>query len=211
MTRLASILVILSLMLLIVACADPSADKSKAVTSQAANVSSSTPKGESFVISPENSKIEFVGSKVTGSHNGSFKKFSGSISFAGKPETSQVNINIDMSSVETEEAQLTAHLKTPDFFDAAKYPQSTFVSTEIKPGGEKGASHTVTGNLQMHGVTKSISFPATIVSGPDAISVNSTFAINRRDFGINYAGQANNLIRDNVVLTLTVRAPKGKG
>jgi polyisoprenoid-binding protein YceI len=103
---------------------------------------------------------------------------------------------------------LTAHLKTADFFDVAKYPQATFESTEIKAGGDKGASHTVTGNLNLHGVTKSITFPATITVSPTQITVESNFSINRKDFGINYAGASDNLIRDDVVLTLHVRAVK---
>ena len=78
----------------------------------------------------------------------------------------------------------------------------------MKPGGEKGATHTITGNLTLHGVTKSITFPATIAVSPEAITVDGTFSINRKDFGINYAGAADNLIRDEVVLTLKVRAVK---
>ncbi|HEV8367415.1 MAG TPA: YceI family protein, partial [Pyrinomonadaceae bacterium] len=98
----------------------------------------------------------------------------------------------------------------PDFFDVAKFPQATFESTEIKPGGENGASHTVIGNFQLHGVTKSITFPATIAVSGDAVTVESTFAINRKDFGINYAGLPDNLIRDEVVMTLHIKGEKAK-
>ena len=194
--------------LVLAGCANPAADKSKAVTSDAAPVAQQSPKGDRYQISPDTSKIEFVGSKVTGSHNGSFQKFNGEIDYSGKPETSRVSVTIDMNSVKTDTDQVTNHLKTPDFFDTAKFPQATFVSTEVKPGGEKGASHTVVGNLQLHGVTKSITFPATIVTSPAGVSVESTFAINRKDFGINYAGAADNLIRNEVVLSLHVRGVK---
>src|SRR6185295_6216026 len=105
-------------------------------------------------------------------------------------------------SVTTEEPDLTKNLQTADFFDVQKFPQATFVSTEIKAGGDKGASHTVTGNLTLHGVTKAITFPATITAAPTGVSVESSFAINRKDFGIVYAGASNNLIRDEVVLKL---------
>jgi polyisoprenoid-binding protein YceI len=164
--------------------------------------------GEKYLITPDNSKIEFVGSKVTGSHHGAFAKFSGAIDYAGQPEKSQVTITIDTSSVTTDTPDLTKHLQTADFFDVAKYPQATFVSTEMKPGGDKGATHTVAGNLTLHGVTKSVTFPATIAVSPGVITVESTFAINRKDFGINYAGAADNLIRDEVLLTLHVRGVK---
>jgi polyisoprenoid-binding protein YceI len=201
---------ILLTVLLVSSCSDPASDKSRAVTTNAAPTTSSAPsaQGEKYRITPENSKITFVGSKVTGSHNGSFEKFAGTIDYNGKVETSKVTITIESASVKTDDDGLTKHLQTPDFFDVAKYPEAKFESTEIKAGGDKGASHTVTGNLTLHGVTKSITFPATIVVASDAITVDSTFSINRKDFGINYAGAANNLIRDDVVLTLKIRGVK---
>jgi polyisoprenoid-binding protein YceI len=196
---------------LLASCSNPASDKPKAVTSEAAPSAPTAPQpgqGEKYLITPANSKVEFIGSKVTGEHHGSFEKFSGAINYNGKPETSTVNIDIETASIKADDADLTKHLQTPDFFDVAKYPKATFVSTEIKAGGEKGASHTVTGNLTMHGVTKSITFPATIAASADALTVESTFSINRKDFGINYAGAANNLIRDEVVLALHIRATK---
>ena len=200
--------ILLGMMILIGACSDPAADKSRAVTGEAAKVAPSAVQGERYQITPQNSKIEFVGSKVTGSHNGSFGQFTGQIDYAGAPERSRVNIDIDMNSITTDDEGLTKHLKTADFFDVAQYPRATFVSTEIKPGGEKGATHTVTGNLTMHGVTKAVTFPATIAVTPETATVDSSFSINRKNFGINYAGAADNLIRDDVVLTLRIRATK---
>jgi polyisoprenoid-binding protein YceI len=197
--------------LLLVACSNPAADKTRAVTGAASSATpQSTASGERYTINQQNSKIEFVASKVTGSHHGEFQDFSGSIDYDGQPEKSRVSVTITMASVKTDTDQLTQHLKTPDFFDVSKFPQATFSSTEIKPGGDKGASHTITGNFQLHGVTKSISFPATISATPQAINVESTFSINRKDFGINYAGAADNLIRDDVVMSLHIKAEKGK-
>lgn len=208
--RLSIIITILTGLLFLNACSDPSADKSKAVTGEAAPVASphAAAQGQKYQITPQNSKIEFVGSKVTGSENGSFGDFAGQIDFAGTPEQSHVNITIKMDSITADAPDLTKHLKTADFFDVAKFPEASFVSTAIKAGGEGGASHTVTGNLTLHGVTKSITFPATINVTPGAATVDSTFSINRKDFGINYAGAADNAIRDNVVLTLKVHANK---
>ena len=203
-------LTILIALFILPACANPASDKPQAITNEAAPIVSSTPaaKSEKYLITPENSKIEFVASKVTGSHHGSFKKFSGTIDFAGQIEQSRVSINIETTTVEADDPGLTKHLQTPDFFDVARYPQATFDSTEIKAGGENGASHTVTGNLTLHGLTKAITFPATITATPEAITVDSTFSINRKDFDINYAGAADNLIRDEVLLTLKVRGVK---
>ena len=208
MRRPTLLLLTLSSLLLICACANPADDKSKAVTGQAAPVSTAAAQGEKYLITSDASQLQFIGSKVTGSHHGAFEKFSGTIDFNGQPEKSRVSITIEMSSVTTDTPDVTKHLQTPDFFDVAKFPESTFVSTEIRPGGEKGATHTVTGNLTLHGVTKSITFPATIAVSPGAITVDSTFAINRKDFSINFAGAADNLIRNDVVLTLHVRGVK---
>ena len=196
--------------LLLSACSDPAADKTKAVTGEATQVASpaAVAQGHKYLITPQNSKIEFIGSKVTGKHDGSFGDFSGQIDYAGSPEQSRVSITMKTESLTTDTPDLTKHLKTPDFFDVAKFPEATFVSTSIKAGGDKGASHTITGNLTLHGVTKAVTFPATITVTPDVATVDSTFSINRKDFGINYAGQADNLIRDDVVLKLTIRANK---
>lgn len=204
------VVTILSGLIFLSACSDPAADKSRAVTGEATKTASpaSAAQATRYLITPQNSKIDFVGSKVTGSHNGSFQDFSGQIDYTGNVETSHVNITIKTDSLTTDTADLTKHLKTADFFDVAKYPDASFVSTSIKAGGENGASHTVTGNLKLHGVEKSVTFPATIAVTPDVATVNANFSVNRKDFGINYAGAANNLIRDDVVLTLTIRANK---
>lgn len=206
--RLSMLMLVLTGLLLVAACGNPATNKSQAVTGEAGHVAPQSASGQKYLITPENSKIEFIGSKVTGNHNGSFQKFSGQIDHTGTPETSRVQITIDTDSITTDTPDLTKHLKTADFFDVAKYPQATFVSTSIKPGGEKDASHTITGNLTLHGVTKAVTFPATIVATADAITVDSSFSINRKDFGINYAGAADNLIRDGVVLALKIRATK---
>jgi polyisoprenoid-binding protein YceI len=208
--RLGVLTMVLTGLVLVAACGNPATNKSQAVTGEAQQAPSTQPAAaQKYKITPENSKIEFVGSKVTGSHNGGFQKFAGDIDYTGDVTTSRVNITMETDSLTTDTPDLTKHLKTADFFDVAKYPQAKFESTAIRPGGDKGASHTVTGNLTLHGATKSITFPATIAAAPDAITVDSTFAINRKDFGINYAGAADNLIRDDVVLTLKIKGTKG--
>ena len=121
-----------------------------------------------------------------------------------------MTINIDTASVTTDDDSLTTHLKTADFFDVAKYPKATFVSTKIEPNTANGATHTITGNFDLHGVKKSISFPAAIQLGPDSVSANAEFSINRKDFGIVYAGKADDLIRDGVVIKLTIKVPRKK-
>jgi polyisoprenoid-binding protein YceI len=193
-------------------CADPAANKPKATVANAQPESTATKPAaaEKLSISPENSKVEFVAAKVTRSHQGSFKQFAGSIDLAPNSiPDSRVTIDIETKSVVTDTDDLTNHLKTPDFFDIAKYPKATFVSTKIEPGAA-GATHTVTGNFDLHGVKKSITFPATIQIAADSVTVNAEFSINRKDFGIVYAGKADDLIRDGVVIKLAIRAVRPK-
>jgi polyisoprenoid-binding protein YceI len=188
---------------------DPSKDKSKATVAEAVSVAPPSANGTVYAFSQADSKIEFVGAKVTGKDEGSLGTFSGKIqSPDGKPESSSVSVDIDATSITADVPKLTNHLKSADFFDVEKFPKASFVSTSVKPGGEKGATHTVTGNLTMHGVTKSISFPATIRISPDSAQADAEFGINRKDFGILYSGKADDLIRDEVLIKLTIRAKK---
>ena len=193
------------------ACENPADNAPKAVVTAPAAPAAPLPaaKGTRLAFAAENSSINFIGSKVTGIEDCSFKKFTGSIDLVeGKPELSSVNVDIDLNSVEAKIGKLTEHLKSPDFFDVAKFPKATFASSEIKSGGEKGATHTVTGTLDLHGVKKVLTFPATIKVEPEAVSVVSEFAVNRQDFGLVYPGKADDLIRDEVLLKLAVKAPR---
>ena len=213
MRRYLTVVFIVILAALTYGCANPAANKPKATVANAEPESnSSKPAGaERLVISPENSKVEFVAAKVTRSHQGSFKSFAGTIDLVPNSiPDSRVTIDIETGSVVTDEDQLTGHLKTADFFDVAKYPKATFVSTKIEPGSTGGGTQTVAGNLELHGVKKSITFPATIQVSPESVTVVAEFAINRKDFGIVYAGKADDLIRDGVVIKLTVKALRMK-
>lgn len=196
-------------------CADPAANKTKATVGNAAPESGAAKpaNAETLPITTENSKIDFVASKVTRSHNGSFQKFSGSIDLvSNKPEESRVNIDIEANSVMTDEPDLTKHLQTPDFFDVAKFPKATFTSTKIAPGASDLGTQTylITGNFELHGIKKAITFPAAIQIAADKATVNAEFTINRKDWNLTYPGKADDLIRDGVVIKLSVNAPRKK-
>ncbi len=161
-------------------------------------------------IAAADSKVEFTGSKVTKNHDGKFEKFSGWAYIDGdKLDTARLYLEIEIASVKTDSTMLDDHLKKDDFFNAPEHPTATFQLTELKKGGADGATHTVTGNLKIRGTEKSISFPAKITLGKDDIKTTAEFKINRKDWGINYAGKANDLIRDDVVIKLDVHAKKG--
>jgi polyisoprenoid-binding protein YceI len=188
---------------------NPTKDKAKAEVAEAVKSAAAPAAGTEYTFSQDGSKLEFVGAKVTAKHDGGFKTFRGTIRVPdGKVENGSVEMDIDTDSIFTDTEKLTGHLKSADFFDTQKFPKARFTSTGIKPGGEANATHTVTGNLELHGVTKSISFPAKIQANDDGISVESEFGINRKDFGILYTGKADDLIRDDVLIKLNIRAKK---
>ena len=211
-----------SLPVLLAACEDPAKDKPKATVEapktevkaspSAAAVTAAAPaKTETLELDLKNSNIGFVGSKVTGKHEGDFDTISGKITLAdGKAEGGSVTFEVETASVTTGEADLDKHLKAPDFFDVEKFPKATFTSTAIKAGGTNGATHTVTGDLDLHGVKKSITFPATIAITPEGATGTAEFSINRKDFGIVYPGKKDDLIRDDVLMKISLKASKKK-
>jgi polyisoprenoid-binding protein YceI len=161
--------------------------------------------GPRFTINGTGSTIGFVGSKVTGSHEGGFREFDGTIIVPDRDILrGSVDVMIQMSSIFADNPRLQGHLQTDDFFSVATYPTARFTSTSVVAGGATGATHTVTGNLEMRGDTRSITFPATITVTDTTATVAAEFSINRQEWGISYAGQADDLIRDEVVLKLNV-------
>ena len=88
---------------------------------------------------------------------GNFEQFEGSATVdTANPANSSVKVVIEAASVTTHNEQRDGHLKTPDFFDVANYPQITFVSTNVERDGSEWA---ITGDLTINGVTKSITVP----------------------------------------------------
>ncbi len=189
------------LVALVGCAADPAADKPDAEVSEALPLTEPVAGGTPLVFS-DDSTVTWVGSKVTGRHDGGFHVFEGEIYLVNDdPTASSVSVTIDTTSLWSDTDRLTGHLKSADFFDVETYPTATFTSTSIV-AAESG--YTVTGNLNLHGVEKSISFPAEIeVAGGD-VTINALFAIKRFDFGIEYPGMTDDLIRDEIALTLAL-------
>jgi polyisoprenoid-binding protein YceI len=134
-----------------------------------------------------NAKIDFIGSKPQGKHDGGFKSFTGTAALTpdGKG-LAKITVDIDTTSIWSDTAKLTGHLKTGDFFDVKRFPKAGFVSTKVTAGGKGGATHTITGKLTLHGETKEISIPATVRVGNGGVSVRSDFTIDRAQFGMTY-------------------------
>lgn len=208
------LLLVALLPLLAVGCANPADNAPDAVVQDAAPEPAPEPMAvaaDVYALS-EDSTIGFVGAKVTGSHEGGFKSFEGTVSVTGgTPEGSSVEVMIDTTSLWTDAEKLTGHLKSADFFDVEGHPTASFKSTEIVKGDD--GTYTLTGNLDLHGITKQISFPANVEASADGFAATAEFSINRMDFEIVYPGKPDDLIRDEVLIKLDLKsaAPGGGG
>jgi polyisoprenoid-binding protein YceI len=157
-------------------------------------------------------RVGFVGSKVTASHDGLFKDWKGTATLGKTLEDSSVSFTVQVASVVSDpddrgafSAKLDGHLKSGEFFDVANHPTAGFTSTQIAKSGTAGGSHSITGDLTIRGVTRSVTFPATLEKTKTSLKAKAQFTINRKDWGIMYAGMADDLIRDGVVLKLDLQ------
>lgn len=121
---------------------------------------------------------------------GQFTGVSGTIWYdAEDPTKSRVEIAIDPSTIDTRNERRDKHLRSPDFFDVEKYPEMKFVSTKVAAAGEGKLS--VTGDLTLHGVTKSVVLeiegPAPSISdgrGGRKTGASASVALKRSEFGL---------------------------
>ena len=150
------------------------------------------------------SSLEFIGAKVTTDHKGGFKTVKGGATLGENGEIASVNLQIDMTSVYADDfpgsAKFVSHLKSDDFFSVEKHPTATFKSTKIE-------GNTVTGIFDMRGIQKEISFDATLANA-EPYGLKAEFKINRKLWGIEYAGKADNLIKDDVAIIADLQFAK---
>lgn len=199
--------------LALAACGGKSADQA-AVSDSLAVATAAV--GDTLVVDTVSSEIGWTGRKVTGKHDGSFGSYHGYL-IADTTGVLAVNLTFDTRTITSDTPRLTEHLKSEDFFAVETYPEATFVSTSITPLNDstdaatgQRTQFTVTGNLTMHGVTKAVTFPASIRKSPSSVAARAEFAINRKDWGIVYTGKPDDLIRDEVDIRFNVVArPKG--
>lgn len=139
-------------------------------------------------LNPENTKVRFVGTHVGDKpdpRTGGFTKFSGKLSVdAGALKG--LAFDIESDSLWTEiGGKLTTHLKSPDFLDTKEYPEIKFQSTKI--AAQDDGKVAITGDLTLHGVTKSITAPATVSMSEDGITLVAEFSIDRAEFSMTTA------------------------
>jgi polyisoprenoid-binding protein YceI len=144
-------------------------------------------------LDPAHSHAEFkVKHMMISNVKGSFSGLSGVLNLDESDYThSTVEASIPVATLKTGDDQRDGHLKSADFFDAEKFPTVTFKSTNIDSTG--GADYQVTGDLTLHGVTKSVTFSVEDVSEPSKdpwgnqrIGLSASTKLNRKDFGLTW-------------------------
>lgn len=194
-----------TLMLILSACAaDVGEGRVAATVSEPAPTTEAAPAhiGRVLTLDTQASTVHALGAKITATHPIAFDRWEGEMRADGMNLTG-VDVTIHMASLRADIEDLTGHLKTADFFDVETFPTSRFISTSVtEVAGDNGSTHEVSGNLTMHGQTQRIAFPVTVSHPDGALKAVTEFVIDRQDFGIAYPGMPDDLIQDNVALTI---------
>lgn len=171
---------------------------------------------DQYKIDHSHSSVEFsVRHMVISNVKGGFDEFDGSILFDPENiENSSVEFSINTASINTKEEKRDDHLRSPDFFDAAKYPNITFKSSAIKKTSD---GHVAVGTLTIRGVSKQIelpfrlSGPVTNPRGQAVLGVEVEYKLNRQDFGVSWSQKLDTgglVVGDEVKVELNIEAQK---
>ncbi|AGC43178.1 hypothetical protein MYSTI_01846 [Myxococcus stipitatus DSM 14675] len=154
-------------------------------------LSSSPAVASEWEVDSSHSSVEFSIRHLVSNVRGRFDKVEGTLSRDdADPTQSKMTLTIDVASIDTGVPDRDKHLKSPDFFDAAKFPTMTFRSTKIGKSTGKDA-YEVTGDLTLHGVTKPVTLQVQdlgSVKGPKGMvrGLEATGTLNRKDWGITW-------------------------
>ncbi|MBC7935948.1 MAG: YceI family protein [Rhizobacter sp.] len=193
---------ILSIAAILAAC-NNSGDADKATTTDTQTVTAK--EGTPYTID-STTLVTWTGSKPTGKHDGTFKVSEGALlvnnnALSGGSFTIDINSlnNLDLATSPKDKAGLEGHLKSPDFFDAQKYPTAKFEITSVEPyaavtdsnSKTKDATHIIKGNLTLKDSTKNIAFPAKVTVDANSVAAFADFNIDRTLWGMSYKGPNN--------------------
>jgi len=161
------------------------------------------------------STIGFRVHQFLGTTNGKFTQFSGSVDVDRQhPEHSSVSARIQVSSINTGIKKRDDHLRSPEFFNVAKYREITFKSRSVKQTGPQSGD--ITGDLTMHGVTKPVTLRVKLVT-PVSDEARTrwevtTEPLKRRDFGLMFgsATEAVSGISQDVAIKIDIEAVKSR-
>jgi len=166
---------------------------------------------ETYNIDPVHSSVGFKIRHLVSQVPGQFTAFSGTITVDRENlENSTVVATVDVGSVSTNSDKRNGHLKSPDFFDAAKFASMTFKSKSWKKTGD--STYDVTGDLTIKDVTKEVVLKVSLLGfapgmgGGHVSGWEATTTVNRRDFGVNGPAMLGNLLGDDVAVSISVEA-----
>jgi polyisoprenoid-binding protein YceI len=165
---------------------------------------------ETYVADPAHSSVGFKISHFFSKVTGRFSKFEATINVdQAAMENSSIKADFDVGSVDTSQPKRDEHLKTPDFFDAAKYPKMTFESKSWKKTGDN--EYDVAGDLSLHGVTKPVVLNVKCLGfgpgmkGSQLSGWEAHTKIKRSEFGMTTGGPA---VGDDVDIEINIEAKK---
>jgi polyisoprenoid-binding protein YceI len=154
-----------------------------------------------FPLTDSNTTLKFVGAKPNGKHEGGFKGIKGTASVTNNdPATLKISLDIDMNELYSDNAKLTTHLKSPDFFGVKANPKAKFVTTKVESAG---GEYKITGDLTMAGKTSPVTFTAKVSAAADSLTLTSSFSIDKTEWGMTYG---KGKINDEVKLTVSINA-----
>jgi len=170
---------------------------------------------ETYRFDQARSTIGFSVHQFLGTTQGKFKKFEGRIEIDRQhPEASSVSARIDVRSIDTAIVKRDNHLKSPEFFNAEKYPEITFKSRSVKQTGPQAGD--IVGDLTMHGVTRPITLHVKLVSSPDNQKQTrwsvTTDPLKRGDFKLMFAPSAETMsgISQTVAINIEIEAARAQ-
>jgi polyisoprenoid-binding protein YceI len=180
-----------------------------------ATLSPAASANESYKFDPSSSTIGFAVHQFLGTTQGKFTRFGGKIDVDREhPENSSVTAQIDVRSIDTRIKKRDDHLRSPEFFNAEKFPQITFKSRSVKRTGSQSGD--IIGDLTMHGVTKPITLHVKLVTPISETNRTrwtvTTDPINRRDFNLMFAPATETVsgISQTVAINIEIEAKRGE-
>jgi len=167
-----------------------------------------------YKVDADHSGVSFSIRHFVSNVSGRFRDFDGVIKYdKANPAASSVEFTVRAASIDTTNNDRDEHLRSKDFFDVQKFPTLTFTSTQVVP--KDATTLDVTGNLTLHGVTKPVTFPISLlgtVKTPrgEKAGFETTFKIDRKEFGIlwNNVLDSGPVLGDDVKVTIEVEADR---
>jgi polyisoprenoid-binding protein YceI len=170
-----------------------------------------------YKVDADHSGVGFSIRHFVSNVSGRFRDFDGVIKYdKANPAASSVEFTVKAASIDTSNNDRDEHLRSKDFFDVQKFPTLTFTSTKVV--AKDANTLEVTGNLTMHGVTKPVTFPVTLlgtVKTPkgEKAGFESNFKVDRKEYGITWNNVLDSgpVLGDDVKVNIEIEANRQEG